>query len=119
MRLLLTLIALIVAAPALAQDATKRNPSAVLFTCPDHAADTGHEVDIVNAQGQVVQTIQGGDPPADANGDVRVALNVQPIAFGVYTVKVRATYGAIKSIDSEASETWERAPGQPSKPRVP
>jgi hypothetical protein len=95
-----------------------KNPRAVIFTCVDHATDTGHEVDIINAQGVVVQTINGGDPLADANGDVTVEFNVQPITFGAYTVRVRAVAGAIKSADSLPSDVWERVPGQPGKPKV-
>ncbi len=95
-----------------------RNPSAIAFTCPDHATDTGHEVDIINAAGVVIQTIQGGDPAATAQGEVIIPLNLQPVAFGAYTIKVRATAGAIESLDSAASDVWQRAPGSPSKPIV-
>jgi hypothetical protein len=94
------------------------NPRSVVFSCPDHALDTGHEIDIVNASGAVIQTIQGGDPAADGNGDVTVSINVQPVAFGSYTVRVRATAGDVESLDSVASDVWQRAPGQPGKPRV-
>lgn len=96
-----------------------RNITAVTFECPDHDRDTGHEVDIVRvSDGVVIQTIQGGDPAADANGDVTIKLNVQPVAFGAYRVVVRAMAGALRSVNSEASEVWERVPGAPLKPRV-
>ncbi len=95
-----------------------KNPSEVSFVCPDHAQDSGHEVDIINAGGVVIQTIQGGDPPADANGIVTIPLNLQPVAFGAYTIRVRATASLVKSTDSDASNIWERVPGAPSKPVV-
>lgn len=104
------------AAPAFAQ--TVKNPRAVIFTCVDHAQDTGHEIDILDSKGVVIQTIQGGDPAADANGDVTIAINVQPVTFGSYTIKVRAVAGALKSVDSAPSVVWERVPGQPGQPRV-
>lgn len=98
---------------------TVRNPSAVIFTCPDHDRDTGHEIDIVNmVTGLVVQTISAGDPPADANGDVTVPLNVQPVAFGEYVIRARATFGVLTSRDSEPSAVWQRVPGQPGRPRL-
>jgi hypothetical protein len=92
-----------------------RNPRSVTFTCPDHAQDDNHEIDIVRASdGVVVQTITGGDPPADAEGMVTIALNVQPVAFGTYTVRVRAVAAGIKSDASDSSDVWERAPGKPT-----
>lgn len=94
------------------------NPRAVVFTCPDHAQDTGHEIDVVDASGTVIQTIQGGDPAEDAAGEVRVELNLQPVAFGSYTLRVRATAGTLKSPDSVPSDVWFRAPGQPGKPKT-
>jgi hypothetical protein len=94
------------------------NPRAVIFQCPDHAKDTGHEIDIINAAGVVVQTITAGDPAEDAAGDVEIGFNVQPMGFGSYTVKVRATFGAMRSLDSEPSVVWERVPGKPGAPRV-
>lgn len=94
------------------------NPRAVTFQCPDHAQDTGHEVDIRDSTGAVIQTLQGGDPPADANGDVTIPINVQPITFGTYTIVVRAVAGSLKSADSVASDAWTRVPGAPAKPVV-
>lgn len=113
----LTVVAFLWALSALAQGVAK-NPTAVIFTCPDHATDTGHEVDIVSASGTVMQTIAGGDPPADASGDVRITLNVQPIAFGEYFIRIRAIVGAMKSDDSTPSPIWQRVPGRPGGPRV-
>lgn len=103
---------------AQAQEPVK-NPTAVLFTCPDHDRDDQHEIDIIRvSDGQVVQTLLVGDPPVNGNGDVRVAINVMPVAFGQYVIKVRAVAGTLKSEDSVASEVWVRSPGKPSKPRT-
>ncbi len=111
------MIAELLLASALLQTAPVKNPTSVTVACPDHAQDTGHEIDIVS-DGVVVQTIQGGDPAASTDGSVTFALNVQPIKFGGYTVVVRATAGTIKSPDSPASDVWERSPGAPGKPVV-
>ena len=95
-----------------------KNPTKLQFTCPDHAVDTGHEADIVNAGGVVIQTLTIGDP-AEVAGKVLAAINVQPIVFGSYMIKVRATVqpvnGALlKSEDSNASNVWERAAMTPT-----
>ncbi len=87
-----------------------------MFTCPDHALDDGHEVDIVDSTGVVVQTIQAGDPAADAQGNVSVVINVQPVKFGLYTFVVRAKAGALMSPNSPPSEVWQRSPGAPGIP---
>lgn len=94
-----------------------RNPTGVTFTCPDHALDDGHEVDIVDSvTGVVLQTIQGGDPAADAQGIVTVQLNVQPVKFGTYVFIVRAKAGTNMSPNSPPSEVWMRSPGAPGVP---
>lgn len=96
-----------------------KNPSGLTFTCPDHALDDQHEIDIVRqADGVVVQTLLVGDPPADISGDVQVSVNVQPIAFGLYVFKVRAVAGTSKSDTSNPSPVWERAPGKPTNVRA-
>ena len=119
MRTALVLLVALCAVPAFAQGIVK-NPTALLFTCPDHATDTAHEVDIVDAKsGNVIQTLQVGDPPALANGDVQVTLNVQATTFGAYMFVVRAIGGGVSSVPSLPSAVWERAPGQPGRPRVP
>lgn len=116
MKYLMIAAVLLFAGTASAQ--TVKNPRLVTFTCPDHAVDTGHEIDIIDAKGVVVQTIQGGDPALNATGEVEVVINVQPVAFGTYTMKVRAVAGALKSADSVATDPWERVPGAPGKPKV-
>lgn len=96
-----------------------RNPTIVKFQCPDHAQDSGHEIDIVNATtGAVVQTLSLGDPAPDAQGFIVFNVNVQPIAHGNYIVRARSISGAVKSPDSPDSDVWERSPGGPSKPIV-
>jgi hypothetical protein len=95
------------------------NPSGLRFTCPDHAQDTDHEVDIINVEtGQVEATLLVGDPPADAAGDVVVTLNIQPIKFGQKRFQVRAVAGAEKSDNSPLSDVWRRSPGSPGKATV-
>lgn len=111
-------VALSVAAPVAAQEII-RNPTAIYFQCSeDHALHTGHEVDLVDETGKVVQTISFGTAAPDANGEVMFRINVQPVAFGRYTGRVRAVAGTLRSDVSETSNVWERAPGQPGKPRV-
>jgi len=106
----------LVAVPASGQ--LVRNPTAVLFTCPDHARDTDHEIDIVReSDGAVMQTILGGDPP-EVNGEVVVVMNVQPIAYGAYRVVVRAVAGVFTSDNSDPSPLWERTPAQPTTVRA-
>jgi hypothetical protein len=96
-----------------------KNPTAVSFKCVDHDRDTGHDILIVdNATGTTLQTIAGGDPALDVNGDVTIPLNVQPVAFGTYHIKVRVLAGALSSDLSTPSNVWERVPGAPSKPVV-
>lgn len=99
-----------------------KNPSVVVFECPDHDRDTDHEIDILRASdGAVIQTLQVGDPPADGSGNVTVKLNVQPIAFGTYWLVVRAVVTeagtTVRSVNSANSDTFERVPGPPGKPR--
>ena len=103
---------------AFAQVPPVKNPSGVSFTSPDHATVTGYEVDVIDGSGAVVQTIVTGKGTQAADGTVTLSLNLQPITFGVYTLKVRAVAGSVKSIDSAASDPWERVPGPPSKPVV-
>lgn len=99
------------------QTALIRNPSGIAFTCPDHALDSQHEVDVIDvATGQVISTILLGDPPLNAAGEVEAAISVQPIKFGQYRFQVRAVAGPVKSVSSDVSAVWERAPGKPGVP---
>ncbi len=96
-----------------------KNPAAVAFESPDHAKLTGYEVDIVSAANAVVQTVTTGKGTQDTAGVVTLPFPVQQLAFGLYTVRVRAVAtvaGAqVKSADSAPSDVFERAPSQPIK----
>ena len=96
---------------AVAQTPPVKNPSAVSFTSADHATVTGYEVDVVNGAGAVVQTIVTGKGTQAADGTVTLSLNVQPITIttDLYTFRIRAVVGTIKSVDSPSSDPWERA----------
>lgn len=107
----------------LAQIPPVKNPTAVSFTSVDHAnaAVTGYEVDIVvNSTNAVLQTIAVAKSATTVltNGDIRIGLNVQPIAFGTYRIVVRTIAGTVRSSDSVSSDPFERSPGAPSKPVV-
>lgn len=115
-RIGLTLACVLVASVASAQ--TVKNPTRAIFTSPDAATVTSYELDIINSQGVVVQTLTFAAVPADQNGEVTLTFNVQPITFGQYTAVVRAVYQAMKSANSNTSDVWERVPGSPSKPKV-
>jgi hypothetical protein len=97
-----------------------RNPSGLCFTSADHANVTAYEIDIVKtSDGAVLQTITVPKTSTTMVGtEVRVDVNVQPVAFGTYTFRARAVVNTVKSTDSVPSDQWDRAPGQPSKPKV-
>jgi hypothetical protein len=114
----LALAALTYGGVAEAQTPPVKNPTAVTFTSVDHAALTGYEVDFVRASdGTVIQTLTVAKAATTVltNGDVRISYNVQPVAFGTYTLRVRAVAGALSSSNSPNSDPWERVPGAPSK----
>ena len=114
----LVLTALLVLLPSLLDAQTiPTNPRGVAFTCPDHAVDDGHDVEIrVRATGATVQVINGGDPAA-VGGEVTINFNVQPIAFGSYDLVVRAKAGSLSSVNSPAAN-FDRVPGAPSGTRI-
>lgn len=113
-RRLLVVICLLCAVSTSAQ-APIKNPSGLIFTCPDHDRDDQHEIDIVReSDGAVIQTLLVGDPPPNPAGDVVVSVNVQPVAFGRYRFVVRAIAGAVQSENSLPSALWERAPSRPA-----
>lgn len=120
MRGIFSVVACVLLAAVAASAQTVQNPRRVIFTASeDHDQLTAYEIDIVRvSDGVVMQTISAGLPAPDGNGDVTVGLNVQPIAFGTYVVRVRAVAGTNKSVDSEPSNLWERVPGPPGKPSV-
>jgi hypothetical protein len=113
------LVCLLLLCPVVAQ-AQVKNPTQVEFTSPDHALLSAYEVDIVRADSTVAQTltIAASMGVVQPNGNIRLMLNVQPIAFGQYTIVVRAVAGTLESDNSPASDPWERVPGAPSKPVV-
>lgn len=99
-----------------AQVPAVKNPTKLSFSSPDHALATGYEVDILNGA-TLVQTVVT-DKGTLAAGVTTLTLNVQPIAFGSYTFKVRAVAGTVKGDTSVASDPWERTPLAVSKPLV-
>jgi hypothetical protein len=126
-RLVTVLVAAVILGGATAAQAQIRNPRAVQFACPDHDQDTGHELDILDSTGKVIQTLELGDPAASGTGTlpdgtpaplVTATINVQPVAFGTYTAVVRAVFGTAKSDPSQPSDPWVRAPGRPDKPTL-
>lgn len=109
------------AGAASAQVPAVKNPTAVTFDSVDHANLTGYEVDIIRvADAVVIQTINVAKAATTVltGGRIKIDLNVQPISFGSYTLKIRSIAGVIESPDSPASDQWERSPGSPSKPTV-
>lgn len=90
-----------------------RNPQSISFTCADHDRDDEHEVEVVDVKtGVVVQTILLGDPPLTGSL-VMTTVNLRPLAFGSYVVRVRAVANGQRSETSDPSPVWERAPGRP------
>jgi len=110
------LLVLLLSSALLAQVPALKNPTGVTFLSPDHATVTGYEIDILSTTGAVVQTLVMGRGTQDAQGVVTLTLAVQPIAFGTYTLRIRAVAGTSKSDNSPPSDPWERVPGSPSKP---
>lgn len=108
-------LALLHATPVVAQVPPVKNPAAVKFSSVDHGAATGYEVDIVTSTGTVLTTLTLGKGAVQTDGDILLSLNVQPIAFGTYRLKLRTVAGTFKSADSPLSDPWERVPGAPSK----
>ena len=97
-----------------------QNPTKVLFVCPDHDLDIGHEIDTVDDQGVVVGTLEVGKGTFDpATGIVTIDVSLLPSAAGKFTTRVRATAGDdVESPTSADSEVWHRAPRAPTNVRV-
>jgi hypothetical protein len=93
------------------------NPSAVQFTASsDHAAIDSYELDILRADGTVLQTLNLGKPTPDATNTVTAPINVQPVAFATgYSVRVRAKAGTSASDYAVSLNKFNRKPGAPSK----
>jgi hypothetical protein len=76
---------------------------------------SSYELDILRADGSVLQTINIGKP-APVSNLCKAPINVQPVAFGKdYSVRLRAIAGTASSDYSVTSNKFERAPGGPSK----
>ncbi len=109
----LTLVLVLWSVPAVAQEIVK-NPNQIIVTClDDHESHTDHEVQILKANGEIVQPLVIGTQPTDANGEFAAPLKVQPIAVGEYVGRVRAVSGAFKGEWSDPTPTFERVPGKP------
>lgn len=122
-KIVLTLAFLALPLVAAAQTpAVPKNPTTLMFTpSTDDAQVTAYEVDIVQtSDGAVIQTLSIPRESFQmlATGDLQTRVNVQPVKFGHYVVKVRAVATALKSEDSLPSNEWERVPGAPSRPTV-
>jgi hypothetical protein len=117
--MLLVVIAAALSVAPMMQVPAVVNPARLSFTCPDHDQDNQHEIDIINVStGAVESTILGGDPAANAAGEVVIVLNIQPIKFGEKRFVVRAVAGTEKSESSAPSDVWRRSPGTPGKATV-
>ncbi len=114
-RAITLLLVLLLPSLAAAQVPPAKNPVGVSFTSIDHATVTAYEIDIVTATGAVLQTLVTGKGTQDATGLVTIIWNVQPIAFGEYTIRMRAVAGTVKSVTSLPSDPWDRVPGSPGK----
>lgn len=107
---------LLIASPAWAQNV--KNPTLLTFTSPDWAQVSSHEIEIIRtSDGSVIQTLVDSGPYTSE--DISVSINVMPVAFGEYVVKVRAcSTTPCDGILSDPSNLWNRAPGKPSRPVV-
>ena len=105
---------------AFAKTPPVQNPSGIAFTpSSDHANITAYEAEIrTSPGGAVIQTLNLGKPGPNTQGEIVVAMNAQPIAFGSYVIVVRSIAGTVRGPVSTPTDIWERAPGAPSKLRV-
>lgn len=111
-------LALLLAFASSAAAQTPTNPRRVAWTCPDHATDDGHQIELrVRATGASVQVLELGDALTVTGGEVFADINVQPIAFGQYDLVVRAKAGTLVSANSNAVN-FDRVPGPPTGARI-
>lgn len=112
----IVLSGLLIASSAWAQNV--KNPTLLTFTSSDWATVTSHEIEIIRtSDGTVIQTLVDNGPYTSE--DISVSINVMPVAFGEYIVKAKAcSTSPCDGIQSDASNTWDRVPGKPSKPVV-
>ena len=103
-----TCVWLVIGSVVLCAQTPVRNPQSISFTCADHDRDDEHEVEIVDVKtGAVVQTILLGDPPLTGSL-VMTTVNLRPLAFGSYVVRVRAVANGQRSETSDPSESSDR-----------
>lgn len=101
--------------PAAAQSPVPNPTRAEFSVSTDHSAIDSYELAMFDAADVLIATLDIGKPAPDATGTASVAINVQPIKFGLYTARVRAKAGAVFSAWSDPSNVWVREPGKPSK----
>lgn len=119
MKTLFILLALALSVASAGAQTIVKNPTKAIFNPgPDNALITSYEIDIIKTDGTVAQTLSFPKQAVDANGEVTLSINVQPVAFGDYTAVVRNVFGAYKSINSAPSDLWQRVPGQGGKPKM-
>jgi hypothetical protein len=95
------------------------NPIACEFEFTDWMQATGYQLDIIDATTMVVQqTLRFNAVTAlPGTNTIRVPVNVQPVAHGLYAFVARAVLpNGTMSPSSEASDPWQRLPGPPGKP---
>lgn len=91
------------------------NPSGYDFTASlDHATIDRYEVDILKADGTLLQTLNIGKPTPNASNVISAPLNVQPVSFGVnYSLQARACAGTVCSDNAPSVNKFDRKPGKP------
>ena len=101
------------------QDINVKNPTTITFEpSPDHAMVESYELDLLRADGTVLQTLNVGKPSV-VNGVASATINVQPVTFGVnYSARIRARAGSATSDYADSVNKFDRAPGSPSNPRL-
>jgi hypothetical protein len=111
--LLIALLVLVVASLASGQTVT--------FTASaDHATIDRYVLGwfAAGATAPQIEVDLGKPCTADLTVPCSKLLDAKPLAFGTYTVKVRAVAGAVTSIWSDPSNTWTRLPLPPGAPAV-
>jgi len=116
--LLLAVVALVLVAARGQTQTNIRNPTGYEFTAStDHTLIDRYDLDILNAAGTVIQTLNIGKPTPNGTGLITGALNVQPITFGAgYSIQVRAIVGTVASDNAVSSNKFDRVPGKPGLP---
>lgn len=116
MRTLVISVIVLIAATAGAQTAPNvTNPTSYEFLASaDHAVIDRYEVDILKADGSLLQTLNIGKPTPDATNLITATMNVQPVMFGTnYSLQARACAGAVCSDNAPSLNKFDRKPGKP------